>query len=279
MSAKAELELEASCLEPGESVRMRCPFCGGGDAKQNCLSLTHADDGALLFHCYRAACGAAGRLGGSTANLIRKRPERRNTTPLPNIEERLTDVGESMPHTWCPGTADEGTAWGLSVNDLRRNAVGWDPNTSRFAMPIMRPNYTLRGRVLRVPPWSGATPKVLTLPYVDEPLLSWNRRHGDGTVIVVEDIPSSLRLAEIGERAVALNGTHLTDDAKDELIAGATNLVWALDRDAIAKAQKYDAELRLHFRHTVVLLLERDIKDMGNEEINTCLSGIYWRAS
>lgn len=262
---RAGLELEAQALEPGQSVRMVCPFCDGGPDRHKTMSLTHAEDGTLLYHCYRAGCGAGGRLG--KGGLVRTRqPTPRPSRIKPSIENRLREV------------RGNGDAWGMSAATLNQMGVRWDEETQRFALPMFGPTALLRGRVLRVPPGDTRLPKVLTLPYLDAPVLAWNRERGD-QVIVVEDIPSSLVLEIHGYRAVALNGTHMTEEAIEELDRIATDVVWALDRDAVAKAMRLNASTRMYFGQTAVLVLEKDVKDMDYEEVRRCLSEISWLRS
>jgi DNA primase len=156
--------------------------------------------------------------------------------------------------------------------------VKWDPQEERYALPIWRPDGVIRGRVLRLPPGDARVaymPKALTWMYEDGPTLAWNMFPGD-EVVVVEDIPSAMMLHWHAQPAVALNGTHLTDEALAELIQQATSVAWALDRDALGKAVNLCTKTRLYFRSSEVVVLERDIKDMPTGEVERCLSGISW---
>lgn len=261
--SRLDLALEGQTLQPGESVRMRCPFCHGGPREdKRSLSLTHTEDGALLYHCYRNACGAAGVLGRGS-NLVHTRPAPKPSRTKPHIEDRLECVGELMAPAWHAG-AEEWDAAG----------VRWDPATERLALPMYAPDFRLRGRVLRCLPWDDRTPKALTHLYIDEPTLSWNREPGE-YVVVVEDIPSALRLGMFGVRAVALNGTHLTDAAVEELDSATTDVVWALDPDALKKGMEWRQRTRIYFRHSVVLVIDKDFKDMTDEEVLAWRSEIY----
>lgn len=265
--SRAELELEAGTLEPGESVRMVCPFCGGGDRAERCLSLTHREDGTLLYHCYRARCGAGGTLGANASlrrGLARvgEQLARASGRAKPNIESRLRRL-DTSPVT---------EAWGLCATTLDMLGVRWDEETGRLAYPVYTPQLMLRGRVLRVPPGDERQPKALTHMYEDAPTLAWNTVDNDGDlVVVVEDIPSALMLDDCNYRAVALNGTHLTDEAVAELDQNATRVIWALDRDAFNKAMALDKKYRLLFKSTAVLMLDRDFKNQTWEEVDKCL--------
>lgn len=257
--SRAELELDALELEPGQSVRMTCPFC---KANGKTLSLTHKDDGTLLYHCYRASCVGGGVLGkGAT---YAKPPAERSSRTKPYIEERLRQP------------CGNGRVWDLLACELYDEGVLWDPETHRFALPVYTPGCRLRGRVLRVPPGDTRHPKALTWMYEEGPTLAWNRVGRDTVVVVVEDIPSALKLGVRGYRAVALNGTHMTAEAFEELDRNADNVVWALDKDAFAKAQAYHKQYRMYFGESCALLLPKDFKDMGWEEIDECLSETYW---
>lgn len=269
--SRAELELEAATLEPGQSIRMVCPFCGGGSSNERSLSLTHAEDGAILFHCYRAHCGASGALGGARRlkRIATPPPVRKDSRVKENIEYRL----RTIPSGFLP------PCWGMPDFVLHVAGVLWDEDTQRLALPIWGPLGQLRGRVLRVPPGSGVMPKTLTWMYEDVPVLSWWGSPHNESVIVVEDIPSAMRLAHLNYRAVALNGTHLSDDAVEELDSNATNVLWALDPDAVGKAIAWLVRTRMYFNQCSVLNIDKDIKDMTDTEVESWLSNISWLRS
>jgi hypothetical protein len=264
--SRAELELEAQSLEPGQSVRMVCPFCGGGNSREKSLSLTHREDGTLLFNCYRAHCSAAGVLGMPTG-LVRTRLVPKPSRTKPNIEDRLVVLPDGV------------TQWGMDSLLLTQYGVLWDPVTFRYALPVWSPRYNLRGRVLRAVPGYNDQPKALSWMYESGASLAWFGNRALTTVVVVEDIPSAMRLASHGERAVALNGTHMTDESIEELDENATDVVWALDPDATSKAMRWSMATRMYFRRSVVLMIDKDFKDMTEEEVDRWLSEISWPRS
>lgn len=265
MNERAALEIEARSLEPGETVYMRCPFCGGGpNERRNSLGLTHREDGALLFHCFRAGCGAAGLLGGPSA-FVRTRPQPKPRNTVDPVEDRLE---------MCKGNMG---CWNMTPTDLYEVGIRFDPETQRLALPVYSPSGVLRGRVMRTMPGDTRQPKTLLWMYEDTTPLAWNRgsSHSD-QVVVVEDIVSAMRLQLHGQRAVALMGTHLTEAAKEELDNEATDVVWALDWDASNKASRWCMETRMYFHHSAVLLIDKDFKDMTDEEVVKWLSEVSW---
>jgi len=198
-------------------------------------------------------------------------------TPLPKIREGRVKHDIEYRLEYLP--LDLGECWGMSDSTLHALGVSWDPETKRLALPLKGAVGQLRGRVLRVPPGDGRTPKTLTWLYQDAPVLSWWGTPYNESVIIVEDIPSAMRLALKNYRAVALNGTHLNDEAVEELDRNATNVLWALDPDASYKAAQWLVRTRMYFDKSAVLLIDKDIKDMTNEEIDRWLSEISWLRS
>lgn len=268
MSAiRAAVAAEAAELEPGDTVRVVCPACGGGRSRERSMSITAAEDGAVLFLCYRASCGARGAIGGSPtriANLVRTRQRKYKVKEDPSY--RFVEfMGPPYP---CMGEVEH--------YELEDFGCAWDPETGRLAMPVYSPVGRVRGWVLRA--LDGRLPKTLAVPTAAEPQLGWNKTYRNPEqVVVVEDIPSAIRLGEFGVRAVSLLGTHMTEEAKDELIQEATDVAFALDRDAYAKAQGLARDMRIHFRECTAVLLPKDFKDQTDEEVMGCLTyGVSW---
>lgn len=252
--------MDAAALEPGTSIRTVCPFCGGGRSGEASMVLSHADDGALLFVCHRAHCGASGRLGGGA---VLRRPERRETVirtydglraELPEetqglIRERW-HFGRALPPTW---------AW----------------SGTRLLMPVRGPQREHRGWLARA--LDDRKPKVLTYREVaDGAFVHWAGNPLPGIrIVVVEDIPSAERLGMLGYWAVALLGTHMNDEAQREIVSQslrfASTVTVALDRDASNKTLAYAQALRWHTA-ALALLIDKDFKDMTDSEVLVCMS-------
>lgn len=259
MTARAQLALDAAALEPGTSVRMVCPFCGGGRSREPCMVLTHGDDGALLFVCHRAHCGASGRLGGGP---VLRRPDRRETVVRPYDGPRFAipeDVAAAVQERWH---------FNVSLPDT------WCWSGSRLMMPIRGPLHEHRGWIGRA--LDDRKPKVLTYrEAVDCAFIHWAGDRARQTIVVVEDIPSAERLARLHYRGVALLGTHMDDLAQREIVGEAlrndVRVLVALDRDAARKTLAYTEALRWHVPAAAVLLTH-DVKDMADGGIHACMN-------
>jgi hypothetical protein len=110
---------------------------------------------------------------------------------------------------------------------------------------------------------------------LDQPWQHWAYTKGD-RIFVVEDIPSAERLAQAGVGAVALVGTHASDDCVDEMVEVAKGrpIFLALDKDAVGKSFAILDRLSLRAR-AFVALLPVDIKDMTHGELVSWLNGGY----
>jgi DNA primase (bacterial type) len=83
------------------------------------------------------------------------------------------------------------------------------------------------------------------------------------TVFVVEDIPSAISISD-WVTGYALLGTNLRDEHIQDL-AEYDNIVVALDKDATDKALTMMRALH-RVRPTGILMLDHDLKTMGDEE-------------
>lgn len=263
MSERAQLALDAAALEPGTSVRMVCPFCGGGSSNEACMVLTHADDGALLFVCHRAHCGASGRLGGGP--VLRRpdaRPSRTNSVPEGTV---LVDLPPAVQ-------AEIRRQWHFDIPPL---SWGWVEQWQRVMMPVRSPKWKHRGWCARALDRGRRGAKTLQYRETEEgPFIHWT---GDSSavIVVVEDIPSAERLAQNGYRACAILGTYIDDEAQVEIVREAQReqaaVYVALDRDAAHKTFAYTATLGM-LVPAYALLLPKDFKNMTDTEISDCMN-------
>ena len=93
--------------------------------------------------------------------------------------------------------------------------------------------------------------------------------------MVVEDIPSAVRIMQNGVNAVSLLGTLVNDDKAYELNDYASRpIVLALDNDATYKAFQITKKYGLLWDKWQVMFLKKDFKDMSNEEIQQKLGEI-----
>lgn len=261
MNLLTEIKLHGETLEDGESVRVLCPQCVGGDSREVTFCLTREGD-SLLYVCHRNKCQFSGAIG-SRADFVRTRRDQPRTdsfTPFTGELEYLDDEQE----------------YGLSIlppyfdaDHLIVARLYYASESNRYAYPIFAPLGRRRGYVLRS--YDGAEPKAMTRMECDEPHMSWYREQNTSSVCVVEDIPSAVRASRYVD-SVALCGTGCGPDYAREIAAHYTNVVWALDADAFQQALGHHRRWRILFEHSMVLLLEQDFKDTQEDELCDLLS-------
>lgn len=105
--------------------------------------------------------------------------------------------------------------------------------------------------------------------------MSWHKAQRKSDVLVlVEDQVSAIK---IGQRchAAALLGVHISDGKVEEILAGKyKSVVISLDEDATFEAIKLQLRLRSTIPGLIVRSLEKDIKNMNNEEFEEYVSSI-----
>jgi len=85
--------------------------------------------------------------------------------------------------------------------------------------------------------------------------------------VLVEDQISAIRLAQEGVDSISLMGTHLPEESAAYIRQITGSLIICLDKDATLVAYEHRKTYSLMFNRLTVLPLQRDIKDMTNEEL------------
>jgi hypothetical protein len=148
--------------------------------------------------------------------------------------------------------------------------VMWANVEQRVAYPILSPTGRRRGWVLRSYE-QGVRPKALTFMDTGAAKTSHYRRHGSAKTYLVEDIPSAVR-GSLYANTVSLQGTSITDDAVMELQEFYDDIVICLDNDATVQAIKLQRDLDLFFRKVDIVVPDKDLKDMSEEELEEFMS-------
>lgn len=296
MNAHDELRLLAAGLYSGETrAGGICPFCRGGRTGEGSLSITQLPSGVALYNCHRAACGRAGRIGGTwTANDGLK-----DGSKSKEFEPRLYDPSNDVDPFDTRGDVDEqlqierGTVlkwlgrFGLASEDATRR---WNPGNQRTVWEVRSSLGTLRGFELRAYR-DDHKPKTLYYRHTAEPWVGWFQprwvrsgcRGGGGTeestgawrvVVAVEDCVSAYKVSMAGFSAASLMGTNLNMDRLLDLLSVSEHIVLALDRDATDKALGFARRYALLAPSLVVLPLQRDLKYEDVDTIKTMIGGV-----
>jgi hypothetical protein len=194
-----------------------------------------------------------------------RRPDRRPTRTRTLPEDLVvTDLPEDVQ-------SELRRRWHFDIAPL---SWKWADEWQRLLFPVRSRKWKHRGWQARALD-KGRQPKVLTFRETEDgPFIHWT---GDGSaaIVIVEDIPSAERLAALGYRACALLGTHMDDEAQQEIVDEArrteAQLYVALDRDAIRKTLAYRESLGM-LVPALAVLVQKDFKDMTDTEISDCMN-------
>lgn len=276
MTSRAGVALEAVGMLVGETRRIVCPFC---NAKEKAMSITIDDDGSVLFHCFRAKCGAGGKITGEF------NPKDIRPNKVSRAAQSDRRIAASLL-TQDDYNRIEG-AWGLTKEEVDYAQWHQSDDPRYIYMPVLSWYGVHRGVQLRHKPWLGVRAggtKALTEAY-EQPCTSWYHRNASGprgrdprTVVVVEDIPSAVRVSRVAT-GLAVLGSGLSDEALQEIHMLCSRdeykIVFALDRDATRNAFKAQQRFAaISACKSCVLILPKDIKNMSSMEANDCLMSV-----
>ena len=244
-----------------------CPKCHGGRTAEKSFSVW-LEPGVLKGQCFRASCRYYVKL------------LRRDGTLMIAAND---DAGPTGP-VLRPYKGDIKRLPPAEIEHIKRR-YGFDPGEgiywdglSRYVLPIVSPEGTRRGVVLRRPHagstlepiggW-GDAPKVDTYRERSEPMLSWYPWNvGDRSVVVLtEDQLSALKVRKMAEiNACALLGTSLSQEKVSEIQKRHSRVILALDPDASSVSFAHARRWAGAFQQMRVLCLTRDIKDCESGE-------------
>lgn len=259
MTPYAEVQLAATGLRAGDSIKIRCPWCWGGASKEISMSVTRTTTG-ILYHCFRASCDrfSRGSLGGGMRSSWA--PIKKSPTVREFDWETYAPTDETLQHLWDRYRIDEAMA-----RDHRLlQSSGGD-----IVVPLLARSGTRNGVIVRLRNPRGRI-KVLSYPGHESNGIAWFL-HEPGMIgtnlILVEDVFSAIRASQYMD-AVALTGTSLNiEQACDIAAAGHGRIYLALDQDAAGVAVRMATRYRGTLPNMRVVRLEGpDIKDMTDAE-------------
>lgn len=249
---------------------VECPFCGGSTRNPRSLSISRVDTG-LLYNCYRASCPAKGFISSNPSELVKHVSKKKSKT---RPYSKATTLLPPYVYAWLA------QSFGLSKQGIEREGWRWNDDEQRIVMPVRNQYHHTIGHNSRY--WAELDVKGVgikggkAITYWDDPdvvklQFPMNTTIG-GNLVLVEDMPSAVRLA--GDiNCVALLGTHITPEAAALLSSMRyARVILALDADATAKALKIKQAYSFYFlRMDIVPLRGPDVKDMTIDQYNSFL--------
>lgn len=266
MKPRDDIRMEGALLGIGDTRRILCPFCRGGQSNERSMNITRTADG-VLYNCHRVSCPSRPGFVGSGA----QGPQ----VPI----ERPPDHYEGELHTLLASDAKAfRERFGIEAgDDILYN------EHDEYVLPIYGPDGYVRGYNVRQP-WDGMPrkgrpnrPKSRVYMHSLTPVQSTYQgvvMGGDSRVLLVEDQLSALKASQHAavSWAVALMGAYLDIPRVREIaMLRPSEVLLALDADATEEAFKLARNYGLAFPKMRVVILDRDIKDTPSNKINEVL--------
>lgn len=269
MHPRDDVIISYSNLAPDTTLSGQpCPKCRGGTHGERAMSVGRTGP-FLWWLCHRASCGFRGKhrvagVGEYVETTDEKRGRYRDFKrgPIPpTIKQRLCDKFNLQPDSL------DLAKWQYTPD--------YDGHGKRIIMPILNANGAVRGEAFRS--YWKAEPKMLINMDLKESGICWYKFRKYGRVLVVcEDQPSALRVAQANVDAVALLGTNLNVERVFEIRDQEYSRVWlSLDRDAASSVMKQMAEFSGYLPALRAKPLEgEDIKDMSPEQFELYINEV-----
>lgn len=264
-----QIQQMAMELPLGQSGRFMCPVCNGGSSKEKSLSVTRRSETEASFNCFRNKCNLGGGhvalFSDVDGNVLKynstpKKPANNDITHnLASLDMECVEFFMNKYHM-TPAML----AYGRFQTTFDRRIYMWifGPRRLKRGGSVRKYKELYVGRR----EYTSIPKNMIHYNGTDNLALSWyfhlcSRRKASDTLIIVEDIPSALRLTPYTD-AVALLGTAFSPEKQREVRRmGYDRIILALDEDATAKAIKIKQECSLYLPSLEVLPLVRDIKD------------------
>ena len=249
---------EAMALPLGGSLRTVCPVCRAGHEQSFRILRTESN---LLYKCWRMNCGVRGVVGSITGSPAvgpyrqKSRPFVYGTTSVPEFEQAIVwykyQIGGKVLKSY-------GVRWSEEIESLVFPCYSLDGDATGFATKRLGVAY---GKPKASVYWDTVPPQYYTPPG------AWR----GGSVVLVEDCLSCLKIQEAGGSSIALLGTKLTPATAMEIAQVYRNVVFCLDNDATAKSVELAKEYNLLFDRVSILVPRVDPKDLPMDELENLL--------
>lgn len=281
-SALLEIQRVAAELPKGGETRIVCPHCGGGTSGERSLSVKRSKEFVANYTCWRATCD----LGYGNVTLRGDGKALFNSKMAPKDVKTYDRAIRSAPLLERHARYLK-RYYGLTDALLAYGQVKSTERDGRIIYGIFSPDRRKRGKTVRMYKELLTTHSAaVTLPKCINELSSENAvsqswyykgrelRKKTDTLIVVEDIVSALRINPYYD-SVALLGTVFNAAKQREIrMQGYKHVVMCLDKDATRTAARYAKTAGVSVPGLKVKFLNKDIKNMSEEELDEFLKEI-----
>lgn len=276
------IELEAARLPVHEQMRTVCPDCQGGSKQERSLLITRETWG-LRAHCFRATCPFHTQVTGSVPGEVTGQvhaPAQEPTHYLGTFESLdaadrtyfLARFYLELPEVQSWIGHNERNQYVMPIWDrfeLRQGYVvrqkPWSQRSNEYDPPAPRqPINPYAGMARKTRAWPDTPETVMMSVYQAQD----RYRYDSGTIVLVEDQISAMKVAQAGATGVALLGVGLNLDKVRELQKmHPRRVLVALDPDAGHLGFQMVGKWSNAFPKMRVLLPDADLKELPNDDV------------
>ncbi len=246
------LALEGEGLAVGQTKRIKCPHCL---STTETYSIRKSESGEVTGYCYRASCHKFDNAQGTITyeagtSFFKPRKMMHRTTENPDMA------------LWLERN------YAIPPEQVALERIKYAPDVNRIVMPVYDKDGVEYGHCTKAVKDPGDYPKVINYFLNERIKLHYPRSNltNPMCVVLVEDILSSIRVAQITD-SVALLGTTLNDAQVYELKNMYDKAIIALDPDATQLAYKMQSRYNGCFTDGIhVAPIRHDPKDYAHNE-------------
>lgn len=250
--------------ELNENETINVHHCKSGKDNDRCYITNKGE--RILFYCHH--CGSKGSIKNSLSAY--KRATGKISYKLPPTYHLPPDC-EFNPTKWPV----DARLWLLraSVSDVlaKDKGMGYSPSLNRVCVPVTFEG-EYRGYVARRIGEDG--PKYLARANNKDKFIYSNNINSTGTVVIVEDILSSIRISNLGYNSIAIQGTNITDSLLDYITDNYNNYIIYLDNDnrqvKLCQA-KLKSQLSMYGKVNLIKA-ETDPKELNDDELEDIIN-------
>jgi hypothetical protein len=225
-------------------------------------------DGTALFYCQH--CGYSG-------SILLSRKQRREAKAMPTRGKACSLPKDFIQLQDAPKEAIEMvTQWGITIQDAKSYGIGYSKALNRLILPCYREGELAyyQARLLSgIGPNNSSTASAKYLSYGNKGEgYMWNK-NGSGTLVIVEDMLSAIKLATLGVDSLALLTTSISKVLLATILAYkyCEYVVW-LDADNTGVKRKgRELQRELGLLAQVSLIELTDPKRISNYELKEIL--------
>lgn len=220
----------------------------------------------MLYKCFRVKCQAKGFISSLPGTTRIDLPDKKKAFKPREFKHDLSLLTDDV-YAWLYNN------YSITREEADYEGFRLETKYGRIYMPTFDKLGEQYGAVTKAIERRAGIPKTFTYNFRDTSRIHYPRGgiQRNEPLCVVEDILSAVRVSRF-VKACALLGTTINNEKISELRTISRQIIMLLDNDAFRVALKARKLYGFYFNKFVVLVPDKDPKDMSHEELGELLS-------